>query len=445
MALYIVILGLITFVAARNKSEDDYLRASGNIGWGALGISLFASLFSSYNLVVNLTLSYLFGPWIVVVYLGVFLSFVAMYYLVKGQNIEIVRNKRFNSIVDYFIDKFGNRTASALNILLLFILISLQFFINTTVFNNIIGWGKYETSIVVGLIVLTYTYLAGLKVEILTDVFQGILMILIVGLVFMIDTSQISSQTVSDVLTDKTIIISAFSIGIAQFLSILVQPDVWQKVYAAKSMNHLKKGLGISFVLLMIVLVPMILIGLTVRSIGIDDPGNIFYSILNTAAPGWFMPFLSVALFAAFMSSLDSLLFAISSQFSKYGFWIKSNDQPYLNDDKKLVKRTRITIVVVILLTLITSLFFSNFLVGVMQLVSLLTVISVVVLFSIITKSIETEVFYGSIAALVIYLVAVFTGMITDVAYTTLYPSAGVIIYLALQKLVVNIRARNKA
>lgn len=448
LGIYVLLLGIITYIASRRKSDDDYLRASGEIKWGTFAISMFASLFSSYNLVITLTFSYLFGPWVIVVYLGVLFAFLAMYYLVKNQNSEVIKNKRFNSVIDYFIDKFGSRTASILNlalILVVFILISLQFFINTSVFSNIVGWDKYTTSLVVGLIVLGYIFIAGLKVEIYTDVFQGILMILIIGLVFMVDISKISSQTVSEILTNKTIIIGAFSLAAAQFLTILIQPEIWQRVYATKDIKHLRKGFTVSFIMLMLVLVPLILIGLTVRSIGgIENPGNIFYNILETSAPGWFLPFLSVALFAAFMSSLDSLLFAISSQFAKYGLWIKSVDQPYLHEDKKLVKKTRITIIIVILLTLTTSLFFTNFLVNVMQLVSLLTVISTVVLFSILAKVSECETFYGAIVALVFFVVAAFSGLITDTAHTTLYPSAAIIVYMAFQKLFVKIRALNK-
>ncbi len=446
LGVYIAILGIITFVASRRRSADDFLRASSEIGWKTFALSVFASTISSYNIVVGLTFSYIFGPWVIVTYLGVLFAFIGIYYLAKNQNTEVVISKRFNSVVDYFIYKFGKRNASVLNLsllLVLFIFISLQFFVNTTVFSNILGWDKYTSSLSVGIIVLLYTIIAGLKVELFTDVFQGILMIFVVGLVFMVDTSQISWGTMSPLLTDKTIIAGAISLAAAQFLTILVQPEMWQRVYATKSIVHLRKGFLASWILLMLVVIPLIIIGLSVRaSGGIDNPGNLFYNILETSAPQWFLPFLSVALFAAFMSSLDSSLFAISSQLGKYGFWIKSKEHPYQTQDKTLVRNTRVAVIIVTILTLATSLYFSSFLLYVLQLVSLLTLISAVVLISLLFKTSKSETFLGLIVGLAFFLYAAFSGLITGAPHTTLYPSAVVILYMLSQKLAIRVSNR---
>ncbi|MBN1252833.1 MAG: hypothetical protein JXA16_11905 [Bacteroidales bacterium] len=441
LGLYILILGILTFYASKRKSAEDFLVASREIGWKALAVSVFASIISSYNIVVGLTFSYLFGPWVIVVYLGALFAFIGIYYLAKSQNREIVISKKFNSVVDYFAYKFGMQNASILNLslmLVLFIFISLQFFINTAVFSNILGWDKYTSSIFVGIIVLLYTIAGGLKIEIFTDVFQGILMLLIVCLVFMVDTSQITMDTVSPLLTDKTIIIGAISLAAAQFLTLLVQPEMWQRVYASKSIVDVKKGFMASWILLILVIIPQILIGLTARAGGgIDNPNNLFYDIFKTSSPEWFLPFLSVALFAAFMSSLDSSLFALSSQLGKYGFWIKSNDNISQKNDQTIVKKTRIIIVIVTVLALITSLYFSNFLTFVLQLISLLTVISVIVLVSLVLKLSNKEIFFGTLVGVAFFIYAAFSGLISEVPYTVLYPGLVVVLYMLFQNFII--------
>jgi SSS family solute:Na+ symporter/sodium/proline symporter len=404
---------------------------------------VFASIISSYNVVIGLTFAYLFGPWVVVVYLGALFAFIGIYFLAKGQNREVVIGKKFNSIIDYFAHRFGELNASTLNLLMmlvLFIFISLQFFINTAVFSNILGWDKYTSSLVVGIIVLLYTFIGGLKIEIFTDVFQGILMLFIVGLVFIVDTSQITMATITPLLTDKIIIIGAISLAAAQFLTLLVQPEMWQRVYAAKSIKDVKKGFVASWVLLFVIIIPQIIVGIAARaSGGIDNPGNLFYDILRTSAPGWFLPFLSVALFAAFMSSLDSSLFALSSQLGKYGFWIKSKENIYQKRDQTVVKNTRVSIVVVTILAVVTSLYFSSFLVHVLQLVSLLTVISAVVLLSLLFKVTTKETFLGTIVAAAAFIYAAFSGLISEVPHTTLYPSIVVILFMLGQNLAIRI------
>ena len=408
-----------------------------------LAVSVFASIISSYNIIVGLTFSYLFGPWVILVYLGALFAFLGIYYIAKNQNQEIVISKKFNSVIDYFAYKFGELNASLLNLLMmlvLFIFISLQFFVNTTIFSNILNWDKYTSSIIVGIVVLLYTVIGGLKIEIFTDVFQGILMFFIVGLVFMVDTSSITITTFTPLLSDKTLIIGAISLAVAQFLTLLVQPEMWQRVYAAKSISDVKKGFIASWILLIVIIIPQIIVGLTIRaSGGIDTPNNLFYDILKTSAPEWFLPFLSVALFAAFMSSLDSSLFALGSQFGKYGFWIKSNENTFMKSDKTIVKNTRISIIVITILSLTVSLFFSNFLIYVFNLISLLTVISTVVLLSLTLKLSSKETLFSTLAGCIFFIYAAFSGLISEVPYTVLYPSAVVIVFILIQNILLRL------
>ena len=206
--------------------------------------------------------------------------------------------------------------------LVLFIFIGLQFFINTSVFSNIFGWDKYTAAILVGAIVMLYTLIGGLKVSILTDVFQGILMLVIGGMMFLVDSSTITFATIRPMLTDKTIIIGALALATSQFLTLLIYPELWQRVFASKSLKDLKKGFAFAFLLILVIIIPEVIIGLAARATGSGvDASNIFYDVLKLASPTWYLPILAVALLAAFMSTLDSALFAIGAQFGKYGFW----------------------------------------------------------------------------------------------------------------------------
>ena len=135
------------------------------------------------------------------------------------------------------------------------------------------------------------------------------------------------------------------------------------------------------------------------------------------------------------MSTLDSSLFALSTQIGKYGLWIKSTSINQKTDEKITVKKIRIALTITTVLTLVTSLFFSNFLTSVLQLVSLLTVNSVVVLFSIILKLSKKETLISAIIGIASFFVAVFGGYITSEPYTILYPSIFTLGYILLQML----------
>jgi len=443
--IYLIILGFITWLSARRKDPKDFLYASHNMGWKPLTLSFFASLFSSYNVVVSITFSFLFGPYILIPYFGALGGFLAVYFLAKKYKDSVFRED-FNNVIDFIKNKFDLKVANLLNlslIVVLFLFITLQFFINNTLFSQFLGWNKYLSALFIGGIVFIYTNIGGLKADVFTDVFQGILMLIIVALVFMVDTSKITSETILPILSDKTILYGALSIAFAQFLLLIVQPELWQRVVASRSLKDLKIGIVLSWILLMIIWVPMTMIGLAARASGLaKDPSTIFYDILQTTAPGWFFPFLIVSLFAAFMSTLDSSLFAISSQLGKYGFLVKREETkpPTPSDERKTVKKIRVSMTIVLILALIASLFFANFLKGVFGLISLMTVLAVALVMALLLKISSNETFIAILLSILAFIFAFFGGYITDEKpVTTLYPSFFIFGYILLQRIALKI------
>lgn len=438
---YLVILAAITWLSAKRKNVGDFLFASHNVGWKPLSLSIFSSSISSYNMVLMLTFSFLFGPYILVVFLGTLAAFFGIYFIAKKYK-TIIQEHSFNNIIDFFVHKFDNRVATVLNlafIAVLFIFIILQLFINTSIFSELMNWNKFISSIFVGIIVIAYTTIGGLKAEIYTDIFQGVLMFLFITLVFFVDTSAITGEVITTILSDKIILISAISLAVVQFLVFLVQPEMWQRVAAARSIADLKKSFIVSWILIALFIIPIIIIGLSARASGtITDPSNLFYDILATSAPTWFLPFLVVGLFAAFMSTLDSSLFAVSSQLGKYGFIVKTkkNEGNNLEQNYPLIARnTRISILVVTVTALILSLFLADFLTGVFSLISLLTVISVAIILSLTLKLSSNETLAAILVGIATFTFAMFGGYITHEPYTSLYPSFVLVGYVLLQTL----------
>lgn len=448
LGFYLFILLSLTFIASRNESQKDFLIASRDVTWQCLGLSIFASVISSYNIVVSLSFSYILGPWVLLVYIGALLGFATIYYLVKKGNIDASVRKNFNSIIDFLIDKFGCVNASFFNlsfILVLFLFISMQFFVNTAIFSQLMGWNKYTSTLVVSTIVFMYIAKGGLKVEILTDVVQGILMFLFIVLLFFVDTSNLTKGTIIPLLKNNALLFSALCIGIAQFLTLLVQPDMWQKIYASKSSYDLKKSIIFSSILVLIFIIPIIILGLSVRAKGlINSPDMIFYDILKTATPEWFLPVISVSLFAAFMSSLDSSLFALATQIGKYGFWIKEKVASRGYDENKAVKNIKKSLFFITIITSVVSLYFSDFLTQVMQLISLLTINAVVILSGILFKLPHKEVLISLLLGITIFVIFAFSNIISAEPYTVLYPSVVVILYIVVQHIFLSLYQKRK-
>jgi len=444
LSIYLIVLAFITCFSIKKGSDDDFLSASHNVGWKQLSISFFSSAFSSYNVAVTLTFAFLYGPYVLIIFLGVLGAFYGIY-LVSSKYQKEINDISFNNIIDLSVRSYDYKVSTLIHlsfVVILGLFIILQLFINTSIFQQLIGWNEYISSIVVGGIVFVYISIGGLKTEILTDVFQGVLMIIIVALAFMVDTSSITTGTITGMLSDMTALKAALSLGAVQLLTFLVQPEMWQRVAAAKNLENLKKGMITGWGLLLVVIVPVITIGMAVNASGVASPGNnLFMDVLNQAAPDWYLPFLLVALFAAFMSTLDSSLFAVASQLGKYGFIVQPSDAG--EDDsaadnfswrRGLTKNIRATIAVVMVACLAGSLFLGSFLQGVFDLISMMTVISVSLLISFVLRLSSNRTFIIIFVGIVSYSFALFGGYITSEAITTLYPSILVILYTVLQE-----------
>lgn len=444
ISLFIVVLALITWVSARGGVKD-FLFASHDVTWKPLSVSIFSSVLSSYNFVVILTFSFLYGPYVLLIFLGVLVAFIGIYLIAKKHR-DIIRSSRFNNIIDFFAERFDSRVATTLNIafvgaLILFII--LQLFINTSIFSELLGWGKYVSALFVGAVVFVYTALGGLRTEIYTDVFQGILMLAVGVLVFMVDISAVSASTATSMLSNTEALIATAGLGVAQFLTLLVQPEMWQRVAAAKSFRHLKKAFITSWIFLLIIVVPLIVIGMAAQAGGsIENPSNLLIDTLKTSAPAWYLPFLLASLFAALMSTIDSSLFAVSSQLGKYGLVAtdsesNSNDRGGARSNSGVAHRTRVTVGIVVVVTLVASLFFGSFLSGVFKLVSLLTVISTAVVLSFVFDMSSTELFIVLLVGIGVFIGAFIGNYLTEKAVTTLYPSFILIGYALIQTMVV--------
>jgi len=442
LGIYIAILAVITYYSAKRESPDDFLIGSRKMGWVAIGLSVFATLISSYNLVVGLTFGYLFGVYLILAFAGAILAFIGVYFIFLKNRGEFVK-RNFINVIDYFEYKFGSRTAKLLNLTFIFILfffIVLQLYVNTFVFSNLMGWNKYISSIFVAAIVLAYTYLGGFKTDVKTDIFQGIFMFALVILVFLVDISPITSTAIYENIADKAILVGAISLAIMQFLTLLVQPELWQRAYSAKSNKDLKKGFILAFGLLLLILVPEVIIGMAAKYGGqITNAGNAFYEIMKFAAPSWLFPLIIVALFAAFMSTLDSSLFAISSQLGKQGILRHQKE----TDAIKIKNNVRIAMVIVTLIALVFSLFIADFLGALFQLISIATVAATVVMMSFLLKVSQKESFIALIIGIIAYVVASFGGVITQDFHTALYPSIFVAVYMLVQKIAVSLHARS--
>jgi Na+/proline symporter len=307
-AVYVFTLIIITYYSKKQERTEDFLIASRELGWKSIGFSVFASLISSFNIVIGITFAYIFGVYYLVIFLSLVGAYIFFYYLYKNHK-ELFKSEKFLTVVDYFRNRFGitvGRLVEIIFAVVLLFFITLQINVNTQVFTALFGINKYVAVVAIAGIVLAYVMVGGFKTVVKTDVFQGLFMLIIVALAFFVGTEHITTSAIVANISNTTLLFSAIALVVVQFLSLVSQPELWQRVYAAKNANELRRGFAFSFVLLLVVLVPITFIGLNASLGGLlQDPGNAFFEVLSFGDRTWFVPIVSVSLLAAFMSTLD--------------------------------------------------------------------------------------------------------------------------------------------
>ena len=138
----------------------------------------------------------------------------------------------------------------------------------------------------------------------------------------------------------------------------IVQPDLWQRIFATKDEKNLRRGLNYSVFILPALGIIISIVGLTTKqflpNIVPEDALVIGFSHL---LPYGLKEFGMVLLYAVALSSSDTVTFVISSIFTRdlKNYSIKYND-------KSMKKLTRFFMIFLITISSITAIFYQNIL-----------------------------------------------------------------------------------
>ena len=190
--------------------------------------------------------------------------------------------------------------------------------------NYLSGTALWITSIIIIFSSLTYTLYGGLRVSILTDSIQFLMLIILLLISFSFLVYFNSSIFNFNFISDKSPNLMSFTYytnftaGLTFFIAVaatnLFHQGNWQRVYAAKNNKVLEKSLIISFFIIVPIVFMMGFSGLVAISYNADVvPDLAFFSLLlmeQKVVISLVIVFLAVSLT---VSSIDTLINAISS------------------------------------------------------------------------------------------------------------------------------------
>lgn len=356
---YIILVLVIGYLSGRKQTGADFMIADRKLSlFNFVGTST-ASMVGGGFLVVYTAYVYEFGIGALAGVVGLGLGFILFGFFAKKLR-ALAHEHDFHTLADYFHFRFDKKIGHlvAIVIAVIFILFLLnQFIAGTHILSAVSGY-SYEFALFISAsVILLYLLLGGFQSVVRTDIFQYLVLIF---LIFVVGINMVFKAEVPVIEFTKStasipLVISFIIYGI---LMVWHSADIWQRVYSAKNDKVIQYGMHLTGFLLIVIGLGITLIAYSARiAFPSIDPAQAFvYGMQNLLSPG--MLVLGVILvFAAIMSSADTMIFVLASNFAK-------DAMPHFKGSRlsseELRVYTRRSLVVIVLIGTILAYFFRN-------------------------------------------------------------------------------------
>jgi len=351
ITLSICLLFVIIGVSYSKKflGLNNYLVANRSIGTFSLTTSLVASALGAWILFGPASAATWGGIGAVIGYaLGTAFPLFILIYMGKTFRKEFPKGK---TLIEVIRIKLGNKLFKLILFLSIFymtIFLIAEVTAVSILLNYISGTDLWITALIVITSSLTYTLYGGLRASIFTDTIQfivfGLLLLIAFSYLISFNSTNFNFEFINQ---NKKYLLSSdyttnYTSGLTFFIAVaatnLFHQGNWQRVYAAKNNDVLKKSLIISFFIIIPVVFMMGFAGL----IAVSENSNIapdlaFFTLLlkeNSISLSVIIIFLAISLT---VSSIDTLINAISSLIIVDGNKVIKFKGDYLNLSKKII------------------------------------------------------------------------------------------------------------
>ena len=354
------VVGII--YSKKHQGLESYLTANRNIGVTSLTTSLVASALGAWILFGPASAATWGGIGSVIGYsLGTASPMIALIFL--GPKLRKLFPKG-KTLTEFVQNKFGKnlfKLILALMIFYMFIFLCAEVTAISMLINYISGTSLWITALLVIVATLAYTLYGGLRASILTDNFQFFIVLIFLLIcafyIFSFSSSEISLDLIKN---NSNHLISSeylpnYTAGLTFFIAVaatnLFHQGNWQRVFAAKDNEVLKRSLWTSFVIIIPIVFFMGISGIIAVSLDSKvNPDLAFFSILLKGKTEFLSVLIIILAVSLTVSTIDTLVNAISSL-------IVVDGKNFYRDTKKkdFLRLSRIIIIILSIVSLIIA------------------------------------------------------------------------------------------
>jgi SSS family transporter len=339
-AVLLVVYTAVLFYNAnigRRSSHNlvEYYLGGRSMGGAVVGISFFATFASTNSYIGHAGKGYEYGlPWLT-------MALLIMVFTVLSWTTVAPRLRRFTShwdaltLPDYLQQRFGSKTPALRLVAAVVILFSSLLYLvaifkgSGNLFQRFLDIPYYGAVGLTLVIVMLYTSVGGFVSVVRTDVVQGVLMLVGSVTIFYFVTDAAGGVQVLPQLMDRSQSAHLFSwnaampfavllgISLSGSLKLLVDPRQVSRFFALKDERSVRIGFWVSLIGIGIIMFSLFPIGLYAHFLldGVQDTDLIIPMLVSdgNVFPLWVADFLVIAMLAAAMSSMDSVLLVAAS------------------------------------------------------------------------------------------------------------------------------------
>ncbi len=329
LTLVIIISLMFVFLGLYNSRNyqglNNYLTANRNIGLFSLTTSLTASALGAWILFGPASASTWGGIGAIIGYsLGTAFPMFFLIYLGKKIRKDFPKG---SSLIEFMRKKFEKslfKLILLMTIFYMFIFLCAEVTAVAVLINYISGTELWITALIVLISTLAYTLYGGLKASIFTDNIQMVVIVVLLLISLTCISSFTGSEFSFDFIKEKnpqllsSSYVPSYTAGLTFFIAVaatnLFHQGNWQRVYAAKNFETLRKSLIISFFIIIPIVFYMGFSGMVAFSIDpTTRPDLGFFTLLLKDQTELLSVVVIILGLALTISTVDTLVNAISS------------------------------------------------------------------------------------------------------------------------------------
>jgi len=323
ISLIFTFLGLV--YSKKYQGINNYLTANRSVGFFSLSTSLVASALGAWILFGPASAATWGGIGAVIGYaLGTAFPMIFLIYLGKKIRSEFPKG---STLIEFLRKRFGKslfKLILLMTIFYMFVFLCAEVTAVSILINYISGTSLWITASIILIATLTYTLYGGLRASIFTDIVQSVIVLVLFLISVIYLTSFSGNQFSFEFIAQKnshllsSSYVPNYTAGLTFFIAVaatnLFHQGNWQRVYAAKNNEILKKSLLISFIAIIPIVLFMGFSGLVAVSVDsnvIPDLG--FFSLLLKDQTKFLSIIIIILGLSLTISTVDTLVNAISS------------------------------------------------------------------------------------------------------------------------------------